>query len=110
MESKKKSALRVFYFLVAILFVAGANCWAVEQTLLIIGTGGITGVYYPAGGAIARLINKGTSVHGMRAIVESTGGSVYNINAIDSGQMQLAIVQSDWVYGLCFPGMPSPLL
>ncbi len=64
-----------------------------------IGTGGVTGVYYPTGGAIARLVNKGTrKAHNIRCSVESTGGSVYNLNAIAAGELELGIVQSDWQY------------
>ncbi len=48
-----------------------------------IGTGAITGVYYPAGGAICRLLNRGRKDHGIRCSVESTGGSVANLNAIE---------------------------
>jgi TRAP transporter TAXI family solute receptor len=68
---------------------------AAEQKFLTIGTGGVTGVYYPAGGAIARLVNKGKAEHGLRATVESTGGSVYNVNAIASGELDFGVVQSD---------------
>lgn len=63
-----------------------------------IGTGGITGVYYPTGGAIARIVNKKRSVYGIRATVESTGGSVYNVNAVMSGDLEFGVVQSDRQY------------
>ena len=63
-----------------------------------IGTGAITGVYYPAGGAICRLLNRGRKEHGTRCSVESTGGSVFNLNAIRSGALDFGIVQSDWQY------------
>ena len=63
-----------------------------------IGTGGVTGVYYPTGGAICRLANKTTKETGVRCSVESTGGSVFNINTIRSGDLQMGIVQSDWQY------------
>lgn len=63
-----------------------------------LGTGSIVGVYYPAGGAICRLVNRGKKEHGVRCSVESTGGSVANLNAIRSGEIDLAIVQSDWQY------------
>lgn len=62
---------------------------------VIIGTGGITGVYYPTGGAIARIVNKKRDVYGIRATVESTGGSVFNVNAVMSGDLDFGIVQSD---------------
>lgn len=69
-----------------------------DQTFVTIGTGGVTGVYYPTGGAIARLTNKGKKEHGIRASVESTGGSVYNLNAIASGELDMGVAQSDWQY------------
>ncbi len=63
-----------------------------------IGTGAITGVYYPAGGAICRLLNRGRKDHGIRCSVESTGGSVANLNAIRSGSLDFGVVQSDWQF------------
>jgi TRAP transporter TAXI family solute receptor len=69
-----------------------------KTTFVTIGTGGVTGVYYPTGGAIARLVNKGKKEHGIRASVESTGGSVYNINAIAAGELEMGVAQSDWQY------------
>jgi len=63
-----------------------------------IGTGGVTGVYYPTGGSICRLVNKGKKEHGVRCSVESTGGSVYNINTIRAGELQMGVAQSDWQF------------
>jgi len=71
---------------------------AADQKFITIGTGGVTGVYYPAGGAIARLVNKGRKEHGLRATVESTGGSVYNVNAVTAGELDFGVVQSDVQY------------
>ena len=52
------------------------------DTFVTIGTGGVTGVYYPTGGSICRLVNKDRASHGVRCTVESTGGSVYNLSLI----------------------------
>jgi len=71
---------------------------AAEQQFVTIGTGGVTGVYYPTGGAICRLVNKGRKEHGVRCSVESTGGSVYNINTIRGGELDMGVAQSDWQY------------
>ncbi|MFD2179294.1 TAXI family TRAP transporter solute-binding subunit [Veronia pacifica] len=65
---------------------------------ITIGTGGVTGVYYPTGGAICRLVNKSKKEHGIRCSVESTGGSIYNINTIRAGELDMGIAQSDWQY------------
>ena len=68
------------------------------QQFISIGTGGVTGVYYPTGGAICRLVNKSRKEHGIRCAVESTGGSVYNINTIKAGELEFGVAQSDWQY------------
>ena len=63
-----------------------------------IGTGGITGVYYPTGGAIAKLVNRKRDEYGIRVAVESTGGSVFNVNAVIAGDLEFGLVQSDRQY------------
>ncbi|MEN8199121.1 MAG: TAXI family TRAP transporter solute-binding subunit, partial [Thermodesulfobacteriota bacterium] len=82
----------------AALSLAAALCAGAAQAkskFVTIGTGGITGVYYPAGGAIAKMVNKKKEKYGIRATVESTGGSVFNVNAIMAGDLAFGVVQSD---------------
>lgn len=69
-----------------------------DTRFLTIGTGGVTGVYYPTGGAICRFVNRGRADHGLRCSTESTGGSVYNLNTMRAGDLDFGIVQSDWQY------------
>ena len=73
-------------------------CVAAEQQFISIGTGGLTGVYYPTGGAICRLLNKGRKDHGIRCSVESTGGSIFNLNTIAAKELDFGVAQSDWQY------------
>lgn len=65
---------------------------------ITIGTGGVTGTYYPTGGAICRLVNQVKKVSGIKCSVESTAGSIYNIETIKKGELDFGIVQSDIVY------------
>ena len=80
--------------------VPGPGTAQAQQEFVTVGTGGVTGVYYPVGGAICRLVDKGRRAkeHNIRCTVESTGASVFNVNAIRSGDLSLGIVQSDTQY------------
>jgi uncharacterized protein len=69
-----------------------------KTTFVTIGTGGITGVYYPTGGAIAKMVNAKRDEYGIRATVESTGGSAFNINAVMAGDLEFGVAQSDRQY------------
>lgn len=68
-----------------------------EETFITIGTGGQTGVYYQVGGAVCRLVNRGTDDHGIKC-THTTGGSVDNINGIRNGDLDFGVAQADWQY------------
>lgn len=77
---------------------AVSSASAQDQQFISLGTGGVTGVYYPVGGAICRLLNSNRREHGIRCSVESTGGSIANINAIRGGDLEFGLSQTDWEY------------
>ena len=78
--------------------ISFAGCRPRNVHFVTIGTGSVTGIYYPTGGAIARMVNRKATVYGIKATVESTGGSVYNINAVLRGDLDFGTVQSDRQY------------
>lgn len=87
----------------ALAFAAGCLLYlgqpaAAKTRFVTIGTGGVTGVYYPTGGAIAKIVNKKRKQYGIRVTVESTGGSVFNVNAVMAGDLDFGVVQSDRQY------------
>ena len=90
---------RLGYITAAALAAAlGAGGAQAADQFISIGTGGVTGVYYPTGGAICRLVNKMRKETGIRCSAESTGGSIYNINTIRAGELEFGVAQSDWQY------------
>ncbi len=65
---------------------------------VVLGTGRVTGVYFPAGGAICGVVNQRRAEHGLRCGVESSAGSQANIGALRNGDIHLGIAQSDWQF------------
>jgi len=96
---KMKFRYKLFAVLAAIAFgeISAVSAWAAERAITI-GTAGVTGVYYPAGGAICRLVNRGRKEHSVRCGVESTGGSVNNLEFLRKHELDLGVVQSDLLY------------
>ena len=89
---------RITSLSLAAVFLLATVTTGFAATFVTIGTGGVTGVYYPTGGAIAKMVNNKRDQYHIRATVESTGGSVFNVNAVMSGDLEFGIVQSDRQY------------
>lgn len=79
--------------LLSVLAAIGTTAHAQEQRYFLIGTAALSGVYYPTGGAICRLVNAAQTE--IRCAVEPTDGSVANIAAMQDGELDFAVVQSD---------------
>lgn len=84
--------------LLATLSAIGVTQSTTASTVITIGTGGLTGVYYPLGTTLCSLVNRDHSRHGIRCLVNETSGSVYNLKAIRSGDLEIGLVQSDQLY------------
>lgn len=84
--------------LATIALVAALSTPLFAIKFVTIGTGGITGTYYPVGGAICRFVNQNKKENKLRCSVEATGASVYNANAIKNGDLDFGTIQSDVVY------------
>lgn len=95
MMAKAGAALGIF--LVSALLFGDCIGAAQEQDarVITIGTGAVTGIYFPLGGAICRLVNREHRTHGIRCLVDSTDGSIDNLNAIRHGELDLGLAQSD---------------
>lgn len=78
---------------------------AKSERNVIVGTAPVAGSYYPAGGALCRLVNAGRAEHGLRCLVEATAGAVENLQRLKSGDLDFALVQSDWQYHAYHTGL-----
>ncbi|MGD8786341.1 MAG: TAXI family TRAP transporter solute-binding subunit [Phycisphaerales bacterium] len=92
---RKYSYYIIVFVNISILF---GGCKDREINYVTIGTGGVTGIYYPAGVAISRMVNRKFSQYKIKATVESTSGSVFNVNAVLNSDLVFGVVQSDRQY------------
>jgi TRAP transporter TAXI family solute receptor len=89
---------RVFFvasvlFLVLVLAVSGPAMAQQKKRFFGIGTGGIGGVYYPLGGALAQaLTNK---IPDMVVTAQTGNASVANVNLISRGEVESGIAQNN---------------
>jgi uncharacterized protein len=101
-----KSALTLMIFLLLLLLSIPSPAAGETKRLFRIGTGGITGVYYPIGKLIAEGLTKpvgkkdntGASVNGVPGIIgvaQNSAGSIENVRAVVSGQTEAGLVQAD---------------
>ena len=97
-QTKKDLMIYIALLLGFFFFIGPAPTNVHAENIVTIGTGAVTGVYYPTGKAIAKIVNKKGKEHGVQVKVESTGGSVFNVNAIIVGDLEFGIVQSDRQY------------
>ncbi len=81
----------------AAFFLILANPFYVShaEEFISVGTGNITGIYYPAGSNICRFLNKNRKDHGIRCSVAATSGSIHNLDSLAKGSLDFVIVQSD---------------
>ncbi len=78
----------------AVLLGAFAPAVNADGRLVSLGTGGVTGLYYPAGGALCRLMNITRAQHGIRCEVRSTPGSVTNLKRVIGGKLDVGIAEA----------------
>lgn len=97
--TNKDAIIDVIFWFGIFVFMGSAFAPVYAETYsATIGTGGVTGVYYHTGKAIAKIVNKKSKEYGIQVRVEPTGGSVFNVNAITMGDLEFGIVQSDRQY------------
>jgi uncharacterized protein len=89
---------RFLWAIGAVVFILAASPLGAQERFHFfasLGTGPTNGVYYPVGGAICSIVNEDLRSSGVRCSSETTPGSVYNVQALQSGELEFALVQSD---------------
>ena len=76
--------------------VASSSGGGGKEQYISMGTGAVTGVYYPLGGAMANLISK--NIDGYSCTAESTGGAVENCKLIANGNLEMGFVAASTLY------------
>jgi TRAP transporter TAXI family solute receptor len=65
---------------------------------LALGTASESGVFHPVGKAVCDAINRDRMAQEIRCLPYTSGGSVYNVHALLSGELDLGITRSDLAY------------
>jgi len=84
--------IRVFFMTSVLVMLLTA--FALAE--VVIGTGGMQGIYYPTGNDICDLVE--AAGYGIDCEAVSSGGSIYNINMVTNGFWEFGIAQSDRQY------------
>ena len=87
---------KVLGIVMAATMVLGTCTGVMAADKLTLGTGGTTGTYYAIGGVMATVLNPVLQESSLT--VTSTGASKANIQLVDMGEADLAIVQNDVMY------------
>ena len=77
-----------------------------DNQIITLGTGGVTGLYYPTGGALCRLINQTREQHGIRCAVRSTLGSITNLEQVTRGELDLGLAEAAQIYNITASDTP----
>lgn len=104
MTKKLGLALRLPFFALVISmffsasFASDITYSSPEERLIVIGTGSSFGVYYQVGSALCRLINSYSEKTNLHCSVQSTTGSIENIDLILNNTIDIGFSQGDWLY------------
>ncbi|WP_372740499.1 TAXI family TRAP transporter solute-binding subunit [Neptunomonas sp.] len=70
----------------------------IRNQVITLGTGGVTGLYYPTGGALCRLVNQARQEYGIRCAVRSTLGSMSNLEQVINHELDIGIAEAGQLY------------
>jgi TRAP transporter TAXI family solute receptor len=92
---------RLFLLLFLVTFTSSifpAPLIAFDEPMKTIKTGDVTGVYYAAGSAVAKMHNRKLKEYNLRLIAEASEGSISNIDDVENGLAAFGIAQANALY------------
>ena len=90
---------RLLVFLFASLVIAPPlKADDTRLELVSLGSGAVSGIYYPVARSLCAVVNQSRREHGIRCSEEATPGSVYNLERLAAGELDFALAQSDVHY------------
>ncbi len=95
------SVARLFLLLSLVTFtvsISPSTLLAFNEPMQSIKTGNITGVYYAAGSAVAKMHNRKLKEYNLRLIAEASEGSIANIDDVTNGLSAFGIAQANALY------------
>lgn len=89
--------------LLVALLLCGLTLVAKSETpplnkFLALGTASESGIFHPVGKAICEIVNQDRIEQRVRCLPYASGGSLYNIHALMSGELDLGITRSDLAF------------
>jgi len=96
--NRMKKGILIICWVAGLLASAGPAHLRAQEDFVTIGSGDVSGVYYPTGLAIAQLINAERDVYAIRAAVEATNGATFNLNGVMAGYLEFGLAQSDTIF------------
>lgn len=93
LEDKALKRIATLAASAALAVMVASPLAAAERRTVLIAGGEVTGYYYPAAGALCRVINK-DKPRGLGCAVIPSSGSAANLDLLRSGEADLALVQS----------------
>ena len=92
MTLKEKKMKKIIFAALIVFFAFGITACRDRAEQVRMATGGLTGTYYAFGTAVGQILNEKTKIP---ITVQSTGASKANIQLVNAGEVELAIVQND---------------
>jgi TRAP transporter TAXI family solute receptor len=86
----------IFGMVSVFLALYGSHVGAADR-FIALGSASKSGVYFPVGKGVCELVNARRDEHFTRCLNYVTGGSIYNIHGLQSGQLDVAITRADLV-------------